>query len=131
MPGKGCGEPEKEKLHDYLRSLLLDSQWWFQDWDEVEGINQKMRHQRPPGHAPVDGGCFKKYDKERVVLSMHHPLFSNGQHGGNFSWKHHLFPLTMWKKMPGCHCLASAHWQFWDGKWALIGKMHRIFTTNN
>ncbi len=111
MPGKGCGEPEKEKLHDDLRLLFLDSQWWLQDWDEVKGINQKCDISDRLAMLQLTEDVLKKYDKERVVLFMHHPLFSNGPHGGSFSWKHHLFPLTMWKKnawlpLPGIGSLA-------------------------
>lgn len=98
MPGKACGEPEKETLHEDIRLLFIDSQWWLQDWDEVEDINKNCETKDRLAMLQEVEDVLKKYDKERVVLFMHHPLYSNGQHGGSFSWKHHLFPLTMWKK---------------------------------
>ncbi|MEZ4963267.1 MAG: hypothetical protein R2830_25825 [Saprospiraceae bacterium] len=111
MPGKGCGEPEKEKLHDDLRLLFIDSQWWLEDWEKVNGINRKCDISDRLAMLQEVEDVLKKYDKERVILFMHHPIYSNGLHGGSFSWKHHLFPLTLWNKnawlpLPGLGTLA-------------------------
>ncbi len=37
---------------------------------------------------------MKTADGRFVIVADHHPLNSYGPHGGFFSWKDHLFPLT-------------------------------------
>src|SRR5699024_12514413 len=36
----------------------------------------------------------EQHEDKRILLSFHHSLHSNGNHGGSFSIKDHLFPLT-------------------------------------
>ena len=98
LPNKACGDPDKEKISDEIRLLFADSQWWLQDWNGVRDINKKCDFKDRFGFLLELEDDLKKYDKERVVLFMHHPFFSNGKHGGGFTWKQHLFPLTAWNK---------------------------------
>ena len=98
LPNKACGDPDKEKIADGVRLLFVDSQWWLQDWSGIDGINEKCEFKDRFGFLLELEDDLKKYDKDRVVLLMHHPFFSNGEHGGGFTWKQHLFPLTLWKK---------------------------------
>ena len=98
LPNNACGDPDKEKITDEIRLLFADSQWWLQDWDGIDGINKKCEFKDRFGFLLELEDDLKKYDKERVVLFMHHPFNSNGQHGGGFTWKQHLFPLTLWNK---------------------------------
>jgi hypothetical protein len=37
---------------------------------------------------------MRKYRSKRVVVAMHHPLYSYGTHGGASTVKQHFFPLT-------------------------------------
>ena len=111
LPNKACGDPDKEKITDGVRLLFADSQWWLQDWGQVEDMNEKCEFKDRFGFLLELEDDLKKYNDERVVLLMHHPLFSNGEHGGGFTWKQHLFPLTMWNKdaylpLPGLGTLA-------------------------
>ncbi len=111
LPGKACAEPQKIKISDDVRFLFVDSQWWLQDWGQIEDINRKCDIKDRFAFLQELEDDLKKYDKERVVLFMHHPFYSNGVHGGSFSWKHHLFPLTLWRKnlwlpLPGVGTLA-------------------------
>lgn len=98
LPNKACGDPDKEKISDGVRLLFADSQWWLQDWDQINDINEGCDFKDRFGFLLELEDDMKKYDKDRVVLLMHHPFLSNGKHGSGFTWKQHLFPLTIWKK---------------------------------
>ncbi|MFD1632060.1 metallophosphoesterase [Pseudopedobacter beijingensis] len=37
---------------------------------------------------------FKQYKHHHILIAQHHPLYSNGPHGGYFTLKDHIFPLT-------------------------------------
>jgi hypothetical protein len=94
MPEPGCGEPEEVKINDHFVIILIDSEWYLADWDK---------------HYKVNAGCevksravFEEYVLEAIkgnrnknlLIAMHHPPYTNGPHGGQFTVKQHLFPLT-------------------------------------
>ena len=111
LPNKACGDPDKEKISSEVRMLFADSQWWLQDWNGVQNLNKGCDFKDRFGFLLELEDDLKKYDKERVMLFMHHPFYSDGKHGGGFTWKQHLFPLTIWKKnaylpLPGIGTLA-------------------------
>lgn len=94
LPGNCCGKPEKLKITDDARLLFADSQWWVQGDAPQEKCGSDARF----AFLEELEEELKKKEDERIVLFMHHPLRSNGPHGGSYSWRHHLFPLTLWKK---------------------------------
>lgn len=79
-------------LREDIRLLILDTQWWLQ----VEG--------KPFGdtgeYMLEDAGDFLRelqnilLDRrnDHVMVLGHHPLFSNGSHGGYFPLRTHLLP---------------------------------------
>jgi hypothetical protein len=105
-PMDGCSGPVVIDYGQYIRFIVLDSQWWLQDDDE-----------RP---EPEDSLCdFSTEDQivfaldsvlnvstdKFVIIAAHHPLNTNGPHGGCFSWKDHIFPLreideNLWIPLP-------------------------------
>ncbi len=105
LPKPGCGDPVEIGLSDNLALVLIESQWYLENWD---------------GHSEVNDGCevksrevFREYVEEaikgnrnrNVVIAIHHPPYTYGPHGGNFTLKQHLFPLTdlndnLWIPLP-------------------------------
>ncbi len=93
MPDKGCPGPEIVELGD-VTMIIIDTQWWLH------------RHKKSIGEADgcqvLDAAQFmvafrealKKNRNKHVLVLGHHPLKSNGEHGGRFTVKDHLFPLT-------------------------------------
>jgi hypothetical protein len=37
---------------------------------------------------------FEQYHDRQILLAMHHPMESRGPHGGYFSFRDHVFPLS-------------------------------------
>ncbi len=94
LPGNCCGEPEKLKITKDARLLFADSQWWQQG----DASQEKCGSDAQFAYLEKLEEALKKQEDERIVLFMHHPLRSNGPHGGSYSWRHHLFPLTLWRR---------------------------------
>lgn len=94
FPDPGCGDPEEIELDDQTTLILLDSQWWLEDWNGQPKINA--------GCEIKDRGVYKQYFEDmikgnrtkNVLVATHHPLLSNGYYGGQHPIKRHLFPLT-------------------------------------
>ncbi|GAB2942120.1 hypothetical protein GCM10027048_03260 [Hymenobacter coalescens] len=94
LPENGCPGPVALPLAEGLVLLVLNTQWWVQ------------RGPRPLGAA---NGCtandaqepfaqlqqlMARHAQQQLVVVGHHPLYSNAMHGGKFTVKQHVFPLT-------------------------------------
>jgi len=93
LPGKGCAIKDI-KINDKVTVITIDSQWYIENWDDYPDINDdcdiKTREQL---FTELEDLLNKNQDKT-IVLAIHHPLMSNGSHGGQFSLKKQLFPLS-------------------------------------
>ncbi|MEK7253331.1 MAG: metallophosphoesterase, partial [Bacteroidota bacterium] len=111
LPTNGCGDPETVKLDDNVVLAFINSQWWLQDWRPFDDINSGCEVKDRLGFLQEMRDVLKKNNDEFVVVLSHHPMFSNGNHGGSFSVKNHLFPFTTTSKnlylpLPGIGSLA-------------------------
>ncbi len=83
LPDRGFPGPAELELTDEVALLVLDTQWW-------------LENERPYGHTgtyeleregefllELDDMLWRHADKHRVVIG-HHPVFTNGEHGGRF-----------------------------------------------
>ena len=90
LPAAGCPGPAVVEL-GALRLVLLDTEWWL------------TPHQRPGSDACPNGTgpavlealarAIREAGGRPVVVAAHHPLATGGEHGGNFGYQDHLFPL--------------------------------------
>lgn len=94
LPSNGCGDPEIVEINDQLVVVLIDSQWWLENWDTNQEINDGCDIKSRSFFKFQFEEALRKYRNRNVVVAMHHPLYSNGPHGGYFTVKEHFFPLT-------------------------------------
>lgn len=97
-PSDGCGDPKVVEVNDQLVIILIDSQWWVQNWDSDQSINDGCEIKTRAGFYRVFENLVRKYRSRNVLIASHHPLFSNGQHGGHYTLQEHLFPLRFLNK---------------------------------
>jgi hypothetical protein len=93
VPAGGCPDPVEISLTDSMTLIAYDSEWWlfpFQKSDEQSDCECKTR---ADVIAKLDELRYKNRNKI-VLLASHHPFQSYGVHGGSFTLKDHLFPLT-------------------------------------
>ncbi|WP_423737317.1 BamA/TamA family outer membrane protein [Chitinophaga caseinilytica] len=93
LPKDGCPGPLAVPLGDDVMLIVMDSEWWLY-----------------PGAKPgLESSCDQKTEDEvlaeikdiaaanpgkLLVFAAHHPLRSHGIHGGYYTIKQHIFPLT-------------------------------------
>lgn len=93
LPKDGCPDPTAVPLGKDAVLIVMDTEWWLY-----------------PGKKPgIESGCDCKTEDEvlsaisdivalnpgkLVVFAAHHPLRSYGIHGGYYTLKQHIFPLT-------------------------------------
>ena len=94
LPKPGCGDPVEIEINDNLTLILLDTQWWLQDWSKEPEVNDGCEAKSREVFALHVKEALRDHRDKNVVVALHHPLYTMGSHGGQFSIKQHLFPLT-------------------------------------
>ena len=112
-PDGACSGPEVIELNDRLVLVLVDSQWWLEDWDEDPYINTGCEVESRERFAEIMADVYEEYEGKNVVVASHHALRSVGPYGGASTFKEHLFPLTalndnLYLPLPGIGSVATA-----------------------
>lgn len=100
QPENGC-PIKKVNISDDIVMLLLDTQWYLADWDKHPTINDDCDIKTRDEFFSVIGGEFKKNNEKTIIVAMHHPMFTNGIHGGYYALEKHLYPSKSKIPLPG------------------------------
>lgn len=97
-PSKGCAL-ESIYITDNIQLIILDSQWYLEDWDKHPTINDNCPEikTREAMFLEIESE-FKKNQDKTIIFALHHPLYTNGVHGGKYAPVKHLYPSQ--KKVP-------------------------------
>lgn len=93
-PDDGCPGPVVKKLTDDVVLMIIDSQWWLHRHKRSEGEKDGCDVKDEFEFEAQLTDQLKRNRTKKILLVAHHPLYSNGGHGGKFMAKDHLFPLT-------------------------------------
>ena len=96
-PSNGC-PLESVAVSENIQLLIIDTQWFLEDWNANPTINQKCDIKTREKFFIELGLELEKNQNKTVVFAMHHPMFTNGNHGGYFALEKHLYPFQ--KKIP-------------------------------
>ena len=97
QPENGC-PIESINVSETIQLVIIDSQWYLENWNTHPTINDKCEIKTRKRFFEEIEGELKKAQNKTIVFAMHHPMFTNGTHGGKYALKKHLFPLQ--KKVP-------------------------------
>ncbi|MBP6588981.1 MAG: BamA/TamA family outer membrane protein [Chitinophagaceae bacterium] len=97
FPEDGCPGPVEVPVGKDVVLILFDSQWWLHPFDKPE-IESDCKCKTKEELVDQIADIAARNAKKLVLLACHHPFKSNGIHGGFFTLKQHLFPLTDLKK---------------------------------
>jgi len=98
LPSNGCPGPIEIRLTERLTWIIIDTQWWLHENEKSFGDQDDCEVYTEEEFLLQVQDVLKKNRNNQVIISGHHPLFSNGNHGGHFPFKEHLFPLTKKKE---------------------------------
>ena len=91
-PRDGCPGPVLVNIDEHHLLLILDTQWMLHRWEKPG--------KSACGSQSVDdvlrriSDIFEQNSHKRIIVAAHHPLITYGEHGGVFSLRSHIFPLT-------------------------------------
>lgn len=92
-PEDGCPGPVEVPLNDQVVLLIIDSQWWFQREGRPGTSSDCDCKTEEELELALKDALYRNRNK-LVVFAAHHPFKTNGEHGGYFRFKQHIFPLT-------------------------------------
>ncbi|HWJ91282.1 MAG TPA: BamA/TamA family outer membrane protein, partial [Flavisolibacter sp.] len=92
-PLNGCPGPVPIELTDKIVLALMDSQWFL------------FLHDKPGPGSNCDAKTIDEFQtqleeiaaahpNQLLVVALHHAIVSYGVHGGDYTWKEHIFPFT-------------------------------------
>jgi len=94
LPEDGC-PIEKREFNEKLTLLIVDTHWYIANWDRLPTINDDCKYNTREMFLDELESEIKKARGKTTLIALHHPMFSNGPHGGQFSFASHLKPLPL------------------------------------
>jgi len=93
VPQNGCPGPYEIEIGKDLVVLAFDSEWWLFPYDKTnpKGVCECNTEDEVVSKFKA---LLEKNRGKTIVLASHHPFQTYGSHGGYYSWKDHIFPLT-------------------------------------
>ncbi|MES2573836.1 MAG: metallophosphoesterase [Bacteroidota bacterium] len=94
LPKNGCAI-ETVNISNDIVLIIVDSQWYITNWDKEPTINEDCDIKTRTAFLDEFRSEIKKARGKTTLVAIHHPMFSNGSHGGQYSFKSHLQPLPI------------------------------------
>lgn len=90
-PSNGC-PLESISVSDNIQLIVIDSQWYLEDWNSHITINEYCDiKSRDKLFIDIENE-LEKHQNKTIVFAMHHPMLTNGSHGGFYGASRHLYP---------------------------------------
>lgn len=112
FPKSGHPGPYEIKIDNGVYLIIFDMQWMLHRFSKPLQDHPLEYHNALDVLVEIDE-LLQKHKNHDVIVASHHPIHSYGAHGGSFSLKQHLFPLTdlnesLYLPLPGIGSLYPA-----------------------
>jgi hypothetical protein len=104
LPGNACPGPESLDIGAHARLVVIDTHWWMREaFDSAAALADCPT---PSREAVLDSlSSLLDAGGRTVIVAGHHPIETYGTHGGFFTFRQHVFPLTevkpwLWVPLP-------------------------------
>ncbi|MGB0891822.1 MAG: metallophosphoesterase [Flavobacteriaceae bacterium] len=94
LPENGC-PLKKVNISKDVVLIIVDTHWYVTNWDNHPKINDNCEIKTRVKFFDEFKGLIKKARGKTTIIAMHHPMFTNGPHGGYYSLKSHMSPLPI------------------------------------
>ena len=94
VPRDGCPGPYEIPLRDDLVMIAINSQWFITPQENRPFGDACGADTEEEVYAQIEE-VIKRNKNKHILIVTHHPLFSDGIHGGYFTFADHVFPLSI------------------------------------
>jgi len=98
IPNQGCPGPKEISVHPQITVIAIDTQWWMQSGEKPLGKSFGCEVESEEAFFEKLSQLLENSKDKRIIVLGHHPIYSYSLHGGKYKWRHHVFPLTLYKK---------------------------------
>ena len=95
VPNEGCPGPYYAKLQSNVILLAMDSQWWLHKYEKPYGRCGDCDAEDEQDFLVQMDDYMRNNQNKHILIVAHHPLISNGNHGGYYNVLDHVFPLRL------------------------------------
>ena len=128
VPGEGCPGPYEVEVEDGLVFLFLNTQWWLHEW-EKGGPETGCEMEDPLDFIVQLDDALKRHINKKIIVIGHHPLYSNGPHGGYFPVYTHFIPPVLGSIYAWYRKIRGGLQDLADTKYRIMRKgLQRIFS---
>lgn len=92
-PINGCPGPIPVELNEKIVLVMMDSQWFLHIHDKP-GPESSCEARSIDEFTAQLKEIVETHPNQLLVLVMHHPMYTNGIHGGAYGLKQHIFPFA-------------------------------------
>lgn len=92
LPENGCPLASYE-VSDNIIIIAVDSEWYITDWDQHPKINDNCEIKNRLKFFEEFKSLVNKNQGKTIILAIHHPLESNGNHGGQYAFNQYGLPI--------------------------------------
>lgn len=105
LPPGGCAGPDRWDIGKHLRLVFIDQVGWHHVVAHPETHPPDCREHDALEVFYALAYEFDHPDGRHVIMAAHHPLLTAGPHGGHYTFRQHVFPLTdfvdwLWIPLP-------------------------------
>ncbi|MEP7277804.1 MAG: metallophosphoesterase [Bacteroidota bacterium] len=93
IPPDACPGPYELKVSADLVVVAMDTEWWLYPFDTHAAESDCPCKTKRDVLRKLDDIIARNHDK-LIIFATHHPFKTHGSHGGYYSLREHLFPLT-------------------------------------
>jgi hypothetical protein len=94
LPQNGCPIESLDISND-ITLIIVDSHWYITNWDNHPTINENCDIKTRSQFLDEFRSEIKKARGKTTIVAIHHPMYTNGPHGGKYSFKSHLKPIPV------------------------------------
>lgn len=95
LPSNGCPGPVEVNVSNDITIILMDSQWWLHKFDKPIGPENGCNINDKFDVMVQLEDIINRNKGKHIVICQHHPVFTNGNHGGYYTLKDYIFPITI------------------------------------
>ncbi|MEH6765647.1 MAG: metallophosphoesterase [Aequorivita antarctica] len=94
LPENGC-PIKKVDLSDDIVLLIVDSQWYITNWNRHPTINDECEIKSRSLFLDEFRDEIKKARGKTTLVAIHHPMYTNGPHDGQYSFVDYMKPFPV------------------------------------
>ncbi|WP_242084375.1 metallophosphoesterase [Aestuariivivens sediminis] len=106
LPENGC-PLESIDVSETIQLIIIDTQWYLENWNHNPTINDDCEIKTRERFFEEIEGEIKKAQNKTTVFAMHHPMYTNGIHGGKYPLSKQLYPTQKKIPLPGLASLVT------------------------